>query len=230
MAGVAGRHRHGERTNDDSAVNPHRDFLVNAHLLVVRVVDLAGLELANSVQDRAPVPAAQREEQPKGRASQLPAPQVRSGFRSYSQSDVRQSRANREVTSEIVYSVAGRVPRKALLVEGRLVERVVGVEDGELVVDRSCVILPASAPMRGSTDIYACTQSRQGRRETTREKARKRKCKREERRKGRNAAKEAIPRVPRQWERAYRSRRRAVDSKTGSVQRSKCWRRTSRRK
>ena len=95
VASVASRHRHGERTDNDSAVYPHRDLLVNAHLLVVRVVDLAGLELADSVQNRAPVPAAKRGRPPKGRASQLPASEVRSGFRSYLQADVRQSCTDR---------------------------------------------------------------------------------------------------------------------------------------
>ena len=71
VAGVARRHCHREGDEDDTAVNVHRHLLVDEHLLVVRVVDLASLELADGIQDRAPVPAVNRRAEGKKRPGQL---------------------------------------------------------------------------------------------------------------------------------------------------------------
>lgn len=90
----------------------HGNLLVDEHLLVVRVVDLARPELADSVQDRAPVPDA----------------------------DVGEGRANGEVATKVVDGVRRRVPRETLLGEGGLVQGVVGIEDAELIVDRAVLV------------------------------------------------------------------------------------------
>ena len=61
-----------------------------------------------------------------------------------SQSDVRQSRTNREVTSEVVDSVASGIPGKSVDVQGRLVELEVRGQDEGLVVNRTCAKISIS--------------------------------------------------------------------------------------
>jgi len=56
VAGVASSHGASERSNHDSTVDPHGNFLVNSHELVVRIGLSSSSVRLESLEDRSPVP------------------------------------------------------------------------------------------------------------------------------------------------------------------------------